>query len=63
MTPDQVMMLALAAMMTLGTAWAAWVSKALITILAELQGNAHRLDTLEGDVADHETRIRGLEAT
>lgn len=45
----------------LAAAWAAWVSKTLVSILTMMQGLVHRVADLEDKVEDHEGRIRKLE--
>lgn len=46
---------------TVSTAWAAWVSKMLISMYALLQRTDERVEGLETMADDHETRIRVLE--
>jgi len=59
---EEVLLMVAASMFALATAWAAWVSKTLITILSVMRRTEEQIETIEGTVADHETRIRGLEA-
>lgn len=68
MSPDALFVLLAASTFTLATAWAAWVSKTLVSMMTLLQQTEGRIDllaaelvTIETDVADHEVRLRAIE--
>ena len=59
---EELLLMAASSSFALATAWAAWVSKTLVAILSVMRRAEEQIETIEGMVADHETRIRGLEA-
>jgi len=65
---EEVLLVIATSVFALATAWAAWVSKSLVAIMATLSGAESKavamgqdLTEVRTDMADHEVRIRGLE--